>query len=467
MEDNTLPIPVNISHIRSLHKFPAEVRRYIWKQVCDSGQNITEENVVAMTIKYETGVAFTNLNNELYTPKNIILAAKQVLGKNCFDLDPASCEFANGLHENKIAKSIITEQINGLQQPWYGDIWLHPPNYSEKVSKSGNFQGEWFKSAQERYQRHEITSCFVLLKTDFGKSWFIDTLKYPHCIFNKKIPFATPTGREKVLQDASHMLVYMGPNIIDFCSQFGSMGSIPGFNSWSYSNILTHGMSLSVPIYSSSNISGNTTYTSPENKRKNENTSSSYVTQPNKKIKQESKHKSELGSESVTEREQGLEPESERESGVGSESKFESESESKSQTVQSSELDSEKNEMEGGETSTSTSIKNDLSRENDMSGMNSDTKDKSNDTNTITYSHYNNYNHGDSINPSSSSNIQIQNSSHSSSDNYNVNHTTTTTIHNNSNANTPTHTNFQDRSNIRDVSSNIGTDNSNIDPNKS
>jgi len=209
VEDNTLPIPVNISHIRSLHKFPAEIRRYIWKQVCESGQNITEENVVAMTIKYETGVAFTNLNNELYTPKNIIYTAKQVLGRNCFDLDPASCEFANELHDNKIAKVIINEQTNGLQQEWYGDIWLHPPCYTDKSNKNGNFQEDWFKSAQDRFNRHEIRSCFVLLKIDFGKNWFMDTLKYPHCIFNKKIPFSTPTGREKVLQDSSHMLIYM------------------------------------------------------------------------------------------------------------------------------------------------------------------------------------------------------------------------------------------------------------------
>jgi hypothetical protein len=207
VEDVNLPIPLNISHIRSLHKFRPEVRRFIWRHVCDSEQSITEEHVVSMTVKYETGVSFTDLNSELYTPKDIIVAAKAVIGKPAFDLDPASCTFANNLHRAGIASAIYDEVANGLERPWFGDIWLSPPL---GVDEHGvNKQGLWFLEAEAKYRHGEISSCFCLLKVDFGQRWFSAAMKYSHCFFNYKLQFNTPTGREKTLPDDWHILVYM------------------------------------------------------------------------------------------------------------------------------------------------------------------------------------------------------------------------------------------------------------------
>ncbi|RKO93641.1 hypothetical protein BDK51DRAFT_23332, partial [Blyttiomyces helicus] len=232
VEDTSLPVPVNISHIRSLHKFPAEVRRFIWKQVCESGHSITEDHVVAMTVKYETGVSFTDLNNELYTPKDLILAAKRVIGKPQFDLDPASCNFANELHEGLLARCIYDEATDGRDRPWHGDVWLSPPLGS--CEEGTGRQRAWFTLAENKYLAGQASSVMVLLKIEFGHAWFGKAQKYPHCLFNSKIMFSTPTGREKCLQDDSHCLVYLGRNTDAFCTEFGSFGTIPGYNSWSY-----------------------------------------------------------------------------------------------------------------------------------------------------------------------------------------------------------------------------------------
>ncbi|KAI8920072.1 hypothetical protein DFJ77DRAFT_225565 [Powellomyces hirtus] len=233
VEDATLPVPVNISHIRSLHKFPADVRRFIWKQVCESGQTITEEHVVAMTVKHETGISFSNLNNELYTPKSIISAGKQVIDKSTFDLDPASCEYANDkIHDSRVATQFYDESVDGINQPWHGDVWLSPPLGQEADGTSQ--QSRWFCTAEEKFRMGEISSVMVLLKVDFGTSWFRRVQNYPHCFFSSKLSFSTPTGREKCMQDESHVLVYMGPNVETFCSEFARMGSIPGWNSWSF-----------------------------------------------------------------------------------------------------------------------------------------------------------------------------------------------------------------------------------------
>ncbi|KAI8816808.1 uncharacterized protein EV422DRAFT_544051 [Fimicolochytrium jonesii] len=233
VEDPNLPVPVNISHIRSLHKFPADVRRFIWKRVCESGHTITEEHVVAMTVKYETGISFSDLNNELYTPKDIITAAKQVINKVVFDLDPASCEFANDkIHEHKIARQFFDENADGLLQPWTGDVWLSPPVGHDTDGTSQ--QSRWFCAAEQKYRLGEISSAMVLLKVDFGTAWFQKVLQYPHCFFFNKLCFSTPTGREKCVQDESHVLVYLGPNADLFCTQFLDFGNIPGWNSWPF-----------------------------------------------------------------------------------------------------------------------------------------------------------------------------------------------------------------------------------------
>lgn len=155
----------------------------------------------------ETGIAFSDLNNELYTPRELITAAKKVIQKEKFDLDPASCVFANELHIPPIAEIIYDELTDGFRQPWHGDVWLSPPLGFENDGSSK--QSKWFLAAEKKYANGEISSAMILLKTDFGCSWFLRVQNYPHVIFNNRLCFRTPTGREKGLQDESHVLVYM------------------------------------------------------------------------------------------------------------------------------------------------------------------------------------------------------------------------------------------------------------------
>ncbi|KAI8847635.1 hypothetical protein BC829DRAFT_236254 [Chytridium lagenaria] len=229
-EDPKLPVPINISHIRSLHKFPPEIRRFIWAEVCRSGQPVTEEQVFSTTAKFVSGVSFTDLNSEIYTPKHIITLAKQVIGKESFDLDPATTAHANANHQNQLAVTFYDESVDGLSKPWFGDIWLSPP-YGINPAGSSK-QAKWFFHAEDQFFAKTIRSACILLKVDLGQSWFVRVLNYPHCFFHHKIIFSTPTGREKVFPDDAHMLVYMGPHVELFCEKFKNLGSIPGVNTW-------------------------------------------------------------------------------------------------------------------------------------------------------------------------------------------------------------------------------------------
>jgi hypothetical protein len=75
---------------------------------------------------------------EWYTPKYIIDA----LGGR-FDLDPASSQTA--LAMNNSAMKIYTKEINGLENEWFGNVFLNPPYtnpdiglFMKKLAEHGN-----------------------------------------------------------------------------------------------------------------------------------------------------------------------------------------------------------------------------------------------------------------------------------------------------------------------------------------
>jgi hypothetical protein len=57
-------------------------------------------------------------SDDWYTPPDMLDALGEV-----FDLDPCS----PGAGHWVPAKSVYTKQDNGLEQPWYGFVWMNPP----------------------------------------------------------------------------------------------------------------------------------------------------------------------------------------------------------------------------------------------------------------------------------------------------------------------------------------------------
>ena len=73
------------------------------------------------------------------TPADIVEVGRCLVG-GAFDLDPASNEFANSYIR---AKTIYTEDMNGINLPWGGRIWVNQkgictcPCHSESVKLAG------------------------------------------------------------------------------------------------------------------------------------------------------------------------------------------------------------------------------------------------------------------------------------------------------------------------------------------
>src|SRR6266481_746008 len=112
------------------------------------------DNIIAMPTK----------SNEWYTPSRYIEAARQVMGG--IDLDPASCEVANEIVR---ATHYYTAKENGLEQRWYGNIWLNPP-YGKINNKSLILL--FVEKLVSEYEAGNVEQAILLCDCDPDTSWF-------------------------------------------------------------------------------------------------------------------------------------------------------------------------------------------------------------------------------------------------------------------------------------------------------
>lgn len=112
----------------------AEHEDIVEQAIANARENddVVSRSAVLKAIKEEKQPHVTNNShdNEWYTPAHYIEAAREVMGT--IDLDPASNDFANNTIK---AKTYYTEETNGLEQKWFGNIWMNPPYSTALLSK--------------------------------------------------------------------------------------------------------------------------------------------------------------------------------------------------------------------------------------------------------------------------------------------------------------------------------------------
>ena len=154
-------------------------------------------------------VANNSHDDEWYTPPEFIESARLVMGS--IDLDPASNE-----HANKTVKAahIFTEEDNGLEQEWFGNVWLNPPYSSALVQLFAD------KVAERGFEQ-----AVVLVNNATETKWFRTLVDNADAIVFK-------TGRIKFLKhDGQHntplqgqAFIYYGDNPEVFLEEFGQYG---------------------------------------------------------------------------------------------------------------------------------------------------------------------------------------------------------------------------------------------------
>ena len=162
-------------------------------------------------------------DNEWYTPSKYIEAARAVMGS--IDLDPASCALANKTVQ---ADTYYTKENNGLELPWYGNVWLNPP-YSNEQSPSGLMVGKHKGMTglfiDKLINSQDVSQAIVCINADVNRKWFQLLLKYPICFNSHTIYFYRPNKRKKH-HFFGTAFVYLGANEQRFTEIFSQFGPI-------------------------------------------------------------------------------------------------------------------------------------------------------------------------------------------------------------------------------------------------
>ena len=193
-------------------------------------------------------------DTELYTPPEIIEAARRVMGT--IDLDPASSEIAN---KRVMATRYYTKETDGLSQEWHGNIWMnHPFSKGELACKPKKGRKRMckkkncipkFKSGELITRGHCIThdipsnshwiDCLIKefnvnnLKQScnitFGstsESWYQKLERYPQCILDGRTQYIKPCGEVTKNVTKGSVVTYLGPHIDAFAREFSPFGRI-------------------------------------------------------------------------------------------------------------------------------------------------------------------------------------------------------------------------------------------------
>ena len=102
-----------------------------------------------------TEAMFSSKSDVWETPQGFFNALNQEF---CFDLDVCA------LPENAKCENFYTPEIDGLSQPWKGNVWCNPP-YGREISK-------WVKQAHISAKTGSANLVVMLLPARTDTRWF-------------------------------------------------------------------------------------------------------------------------------------------------------------------------------------------------------------------------------------------------------------------------------------------------------
>jgi hypothetical protein len=153
-----------------------------------------------------------NESIEWFTPEDIIAAAREVMG--AIELDPASCEQANGVVR---ATNYFTSENDGLTQEWHGRVWMNPP-YGKDDGESN--QARWLAKLIGEFQSGRVTEACAIFNSSTSDSWFGALWDFTLCFTRNRVKFWRP-GEPATSPRYGSVIVYMGPNPAAFAAAFG------------------------------------------------------------------------------------------------------------------------------------------------------------------------------------------------------------------------------------------------------
>jgi len=154
--------------------------------------------------------------DEWYTPPEIVVAARSVLGE--IDLDPASNHIAQQWIR---AKQYYTKEIDGLRQPWRGRVFANPPYSYPLIAQN---------VAKLLYEISvgNTTEAILLVNSQTSAQWFQNAYRAASsiCLPAGRIRFLRPSGEPGQSPKQGQAILYFGPNSDRFEQHFKAFGNV-------------------------------------------------------------------------------------------------------------------------------------------------------------------------------------------------------------------------------------------------
>lgn len=153
--------------------------------------------------------------NEWYTPKEHLEAARAVLGE--FDLDPASSELAQRQIQ---AGTFYSKEDSGLNHEWHGRVWLNPP-YAQP------FISEFVTKMVNERKSGRVSEAIMLTHNYTDTTWFHNAASTADaiCFTRGRVRFVSPEGA-LAAPTQGQAFFYFGSKIKEFADTFRTIGFV-------------------------------------------------------------------------------------------------------------------------------------------------------------------------------------------------------------------------------------------------
>ena len=155
-----------------------------------------------------------NKSQDWYTPPEIIALVRLVMAE--IDLDPASDDIGQQWIQ---ATNYYTASQDGLDHPWFGRVFLHPPAHGKTA--------KWINKLLAEYDSGRVTEAVLLVTPSAGSKWFQKlTRLFSVCFPDERISFLDHQGKLQPRPKHGNAIFYMGQNSKRFGQVFGAIGSV-------------------------------------------------------------------------------------------------------------------------------------------------------------------------------------------------------------------------------------------------
>lgn len=144
------------------------------------------------------------------TPKEIVRDVL-VFYENNLELDPCS---NSEDYPNVPAKTLYTEETNGLAHQWIAEsVFMNHPYSESKL---------WVPYAVSQYECGNAKELILLVKLDISTRWWSSVSGYPWVAINKRLKF----GDSSSAAPFQSAIVYLGNRLERFIQIFGKYGTV-------------------------------------------------------------------------------------------------------------------------------------------------------------------------------------------------------------------------------------------------